>query len=185
MASYGVIQRLDTITVSSGTIIVALNDDCLDVSCALPCTVSGKAKYDGIYPLGRIEFKDWNRIAGATEETHSKYYAVQYAQINPQDGDRAGVDAPNLWLCPEWGLGDDSVWVFYYAQATELSSANDTCTVPYPYIPLVEYYATALAYARAHNFNESAWWMAMYDRARQEKGLLKQLDFIVKTKVIE
>ena len=185
IASYGVIQRLDTVAVSSGTIKVALNDDCLDVFCALPCTASNEAKYAGIAPLGRIDFKDWSRVGATTQETHSKFYAVQPAQINPQGAAVAGVTAPNLWLCPQWGLGSDSIWVFYYAQATELSATTDTCTIPYSYIPLVEYYATALAYARVHNFNEAAWWFALYDRTRQEKGLLKQLDYVIKLKVIE
>ncbi|MBV6341087.1 hypothetical protein [Candidatus Magnetobacterium casense] len=185
VASYGVIVKLDTVTVASGTIKVALNDDCLDVQAALPCSASGQAKYDGILPLGRIEFKDWNRVAASTQETNTKYYTVQPSFISPLAAAGTGAAAANLWLCPEWNLGTDSIWVFYYAQAKELSATTDSTNIPYQYVPLVEFYATGLALASSKNFNEAAWWFAQYDRARQEKGLLKQLDFIVKPKVIE
>jgi hypothetical protein len=179
VASYGVIQKLDTVIVASGNIKVALNDDCLDVYCALPCTAAAQAKYDGIYPLGRIEFKDWNRVAAASQESNTKYYAVQPA-FYPRY-----AAAANMWLCPEWNLGDDSIWVFYYGEANELSASTDSTAIPYQYVTLVEFYATALALTSNKNYNEAAWWFAQYDRARQEKGLLKQLDFIVKPKVIE
>lgn len=180
VASFGAILKLDSVSVTSGTQRAGLNTDCMEVAAVFPDTTRASRSYD------RIEFRDWGRIAAATQLTSTKYYAFQPSFVtDSSDAVPQTAGGPSLWLYPAHSGATDTLLVFYYAQANKLETAQDTTNIPYSYRPLVVYYATALAYARAHNFNEAAWWFAQYDRARQEKGLLKQLDFVVKPKVIE
>lgn len=174
VASYGVIIKMDSVIVTAEDRIEDLNDDVLEVVAVFPCTSTGSQA------LERIDFRSWGRIGGAIGLSTTRYYAFQ-----PQ-GKRAGGDCyvPHLWLYPEHSGAEDTLVVVYYAQANELDTTTDTTLIPYQYTPLVVYYATALACARAGMKNDANWWFALYDKTRAEKGLLKQLDYIIFPKEI-
>jgi len=130
--------------------------------------------------LKRIDFGAWGRIAAATQATQVKYYAIQPWAY----WDAVTIKAANFWIYPAHSGVADTLIVMYYAEANDLDTSTDTTNIPYQFTNLVVYYTTALAFARAGDGNWAAWWFTQYDRTRQEKGLLKQLDFIIKPKVI-
>jgi len=165
VASYGVIIKMDSVVVEAEDMIEDLNDDMLEVVTVFPCTATGSQA------LERIDFRAWGRIGGATGASATRFYAFQ-----PQ-GKFVGGDCypPKLWLYPEWSGADDTLTVVYYAQANELSSANDTTLIPYQYTNLVVYYAVALSFARAGDYNKAAWWKAWYTQERIEAGLLRKV----------
>jgi len=176
IASYGAIVKLDSVVLASGEDAYDLNVDFLECNSARYCTATAAEA------LQRIEFGGWGRIAAATQLTQTKYYAIQPAHFFV--GDSTYPYAAKLWLYPAHSGVADTLLVLYYAEANELSTSTDTTVIPYQYTPLVVYYATALAFARAGDGNWAAWWFIRYDKSRQEKGLLKQLDFIIKPKLI-
>ncbi len=172
VASYGTIIKAESVIVTQGQQRYDLASDVIEVFAVFPCTTMGSKG------LERIAFKDWGKISASTQLTQTRYYAVQPAYL-------PDTIHAKLWLYPAHSGADDTLIVLYYAEANELSSSTDTTNIPYQYTPLVVYYATALAFARVGMFNESAWWFALFDQTREKKGLLKQLDYIVKSKVIE
>jgi len=174
VASYGAILRGDSVVLVAGDNMYSLNEDFLECQSAFYCTATASEA------LKRIDFSAWGRVAAATQATQVKYYSIQpWAYY-----DAVTIKAANFWIYPAHSGVADTLIVMYYAEATDLSTSTDTTNIPYHFTNLVVYYATGLAFARAGMYNEAAWWFALYDRTRVEKGLLKQLDFIIKPKII-
>jgi len=174
VASYGTIIKMDSVVVEAEDMIEDLNDDVLEVVAVFPCTATASQA------LERIPFRLWGRVGGAIGLSKTEFYAFQ-----PQNKFVGGdCYTPKLWLYPEWSEAEDTLTVVYYAQANELSSATDTTLIPYQYTPLVVYYAVALSLARAGDYNKPNWWFALYDKTRAQKGLLRQLDYIIHPKEI-
>lgn len=174
VASYGAVVKADTVVLAAGDNMYSLNEDFLECQSAFYCTATASQA------LQRIDFGAWGRIAAATQATQVKYYAIQPWSY----WDAVTIKAANFWIYPAHSGAADTLIVMYYAEAEELSATTDTTNIPYQFTNLVVYYATGLSLARAGMYNEAAWWFALYDRTRQEKGLLKQLDFIIKPKLI-
>lgn len=177
IASYGAIIKVDTIEITSSTHIYALNEDFLEAFAVFPCTMEASRGLD------RIDFRDWGKIAGATQLTTVRYFAIQ-PTVSFDTGSVYLRKAANLWLYPR-PTATDSLIVIYFAEATELSVDGDTTNVPYIYRDLIGFYATALSFSRAQEYDKSAWWLALYDQMRQRKGLkLYQPDYMVIPKQI-
>lgn len=180
LAGYGAIEKLDSVILSSGQPLYALDSVCLEIVSVFPCTVNASQGLD------RIDTRDWGKIAASSQLTTSRYYAFQPAYY----AEKKAWAVPRIRLYPAHSGLADTLLIVYYAQANELTADTDTTNVPYEYRYLVVIHATAQSFARAQEYNKASWWFSLYDQERQRKGLIKPIrlqvrDYIVKSKEID
>lgn len=178
VASYNLIEKLDTVVVTAGDNQYDLNEDFLEATAIYPCSVTAARGLD------RIEFKDWGKIAAATQLTTMKYYAIQHEFVANSSG--GIISAAQLWVYPAHSGVDDTLLVHYTAEADELIDDADTCNIPYVYRQLVVFYATAMAFGRAQEYDRMNLWFSLYDQMLNKKLLFRKygVDYLVMPKQI-
>lgn len=177
IANYGLIEKLDSVILTAGDPQYDLNEDFLEASAVRPCSVTAARGLD------RIEFKDWGKIAAATQLTAMKYYAIQHEFVSDSSG--GFTSAAQLWLYPA-PQAVDTLLVHYTAEANEVIGDADTVNIPYSCRDLVVFYATALAFARSQEYDRAAWWFSLFDQTLNKKLLYRKygVDYLITPKVI-
>lgn len=130
LASYGIVEKLDTIIWVAGTMIYGLNEDFINLVALTPLKPTGKK------PLNFIPAKD----IGKREEPG----ATQRPQDFWQSG--KGMNAIIGFYPPPAIV--DTFLVIYGAEANNLSSDNDTTDIPYSYRSLIIDYVVCRALLR-------------------------------------
>lgn len=179
IASYGLIEKLDSVIVTSGDNRYDLNDDFLEATAVYPCSVNASRGLD------RIDFRDWGKVAAMAQQTGAYYFAIQHEYIVDSSG--VGETAPaQLWVYAAHSGVDDTLMVHYTAEANELATDQDTSNVPYVYRQLVVFYATAMAFGRAQEYDRMNLWFSLYDQMLTKKLLWKKygVDYMILPKQI-
>lgn len=182
VASYGLIIKHDSVIVTSGDAIYALNEDFMEALAVFPCTASASRGLD------RINFRDWGKIAASTQLTEARYYAIQPEHVTDTTGGVIGgiIHSANIWLYPAHSGVADTLVVKYSAEANELLADTSITNVPYAYRNLVSFYATALAFARSQEYDRAAWWFALFDQTLNKKLIHRKygVDYLIAPKQI-
>lgn len=177
IAAYGLIEKLDSVVLTAGDPQYDLNEDFIEAFAVYPCSVTAARGLD------RIDFRDWGKIAAATQLTDMKYYAIQHEYITDSSG--GIINAAQLWLYPA-PAAIDTLLVHYTAEADEVFGDADTVNIPYSYRDLVVFYATALAFARSQEYDRAAWWFALFDQTLNKKLMFRKygVDYLITPKQI-
>jgi len=174
LASYGVIIKADSVVVTAGDFILALNEDFLEAIAVFPCTSTASEGLD------RIHFTQWGKLTNMPQLTSADYYTTLPEHVTDYS---AGIlTGAKLMLYPAHSGVDDTLIVIYSAEANELSANADTSNIPYTYRALVGYYATALCFLRSQEYDRANVWFSLYDQMLKQKLLYRQygFDYIIK-----
>jgi len=165
VASRGALIAAETVIVTTNQWIITLPTDAIDVEAVFPCSTFTSRGFD------RISFRDWGKIAAMNQLTTAKYYVFLPATYDVENT-ATGHRAAKLWLYPASSVAVDTIIVIYYQEGRTLSSDADTTNIPYMYRQLVVFYATAMAYSFAQDYDKASWWFSLYDQWCNKYGLI-------------
>jgi len=163
LASYGVVEKLDTVILAVGTIVYSLNTDFVVLLDLFPLSPGDKRALDFITP------GDIGKIAGATGLTTTRYYWTMGKDVSAIVG---FYPTPNV---------ADTLLIIYGAQAPYLSSDTDTTDIPYSFRPLIVDYAIYRGLLRDGRIELAQKYYEKYKKSIEEKlGIKgKHLDYFI------
>lgn len=160
LAGYNIIVDVDTIVWAANTKYYALPVNFRDFIAIYPDAYSGVKALDYIHPSAV------GKIAAATDLTVSRYVWIT--------GSCAAKDTTKrIWFYPA-PSAVDTLELIYASEAIELAASTDTTNIPYHYRSLVGFYAAAMCYAKAQEYDKSAWYFALYQQMLDRKLLFEQ-----------
>lgn len=160
ISGYGVITDVDSIIWVANTKNYALPEDFISYIAIYPDAYSGAKAFDYIHPSAV------GKIAAATDLTASRYVWIT-GKNSPSDV------TSRIWFYPA-PSAVDTLELTYAREATELSASTDTCDIPYQFRTLIPFHVTASCFAKAQEYQKSAWWFALYDQTLNKKLLFQQ-----------
>ena len=159
LAGYGLVEKLDTIIWTQGTMIYNLNIDFIRLVALFPLRPTGKE------PLNFIRAKD--------------ILKVQTADLQTKDFWQSGKGKYAIVGFYPPPMVKDTFLVVYGAEALSLSSNSDTVTVPYSYRPLIIDYVVYRALLRDGQKDSADRYYDSYVKRLEQKLKFEGKDFDV------
>jgi len=159
LAGYGIVEKLDTIIWTQGTMTYSLNIDFIRLLALFPLRPTGKE------PLNFIRAKDMLKVQTADSQTKDFWQSGK------------GRSAIVGFYPPP--TVKDTFLIIYGAEAISLSSDTDTVSIPYPYRPLMVDYVVYRALLRDGQRDSAGRYYDSYVNRLEQKLKFEGKDFDV------